>query len=437
LFPVILQNNLGGGEGVEGLYGSITGMHMQRMLAIMREHCGLDASSHLVDIGAGLGRPLIHALVTEGISGATGIELDFIKCMKADAFLKQTAKSLLKRGLTVDYIDLPVIECKPVEKVRSLDPATHAYSFWEGVPVDARVAFGRLFAKSKTLKSVTVVQRNMRFENPEEVMEHGYCFGPVSLVETLSVSMSGSNRHFTAYVFNKTVEVPAIVVPRRRRTHHMARADGAPAADVVVVGTPPLSADNAAKLSSATDSEIDAVSKKLDLAEIASPVASGRGGGRGGRPRMKRKQVEVEGEVAVNRTTRLRQSPITSPKEKAKKAPVALPATISTRASPRKQPQRQQQSSILAASLPSLRVGRHQEQQEQQKLVVNKLAKQQKIAITLPAAVATKHSPNKSINCEARGLVGGGGRSVGLLGAAELLEGSNYPRTRHAVGILS
>ena len=37
-------------------------------------------------------------------------------------------------------------------QIASLDPATHAYSFWEGVPMDAKYAFGCLFAASKTLQ---------------------------------------------------------------------------------------------------------------------------------------------------------------------------------------------------------------------------------------------------------------------------------------------
>ncbi|KAG7672736.1 hypothetical protein NADE_001449 [Nannochloris sp. 'desiccata'] len=388
-----IENNLGGGEGVEGLYGSITGMHMQRMLAIMREHCGLDASSHLVDIGAGLGRPLIHALVTEGIRGATGIELDFIKCMKADAFLRQTANTMLIRGLTQEAIDLPVITCKPVEKVHSLDPATHAYSFWEGVPVDARVAFGRLFAKSRTLRSVTVVQRNMQRENPEEVMEHGYCFGPVNLVETLSVSMSGSNRHFTAYVFNKTQ--PPAVVPRRRGARAALAATAA--AEEVLVATPPLSSDNA-KLcieTSNDDHGVDAVSKKLDLTVVASPVVAGGGGGMGSRNASKK-------------------GPGRLPRKK-NVGPASAP--MSTRPSPRKQQQRQQQRPLLAAltsTRGAVRVTRHSQQQQQ---------KHQKMS---PRSA----SP---MGHEARGLLGGG-----LVDGAGFLEGSVYPRTRRAVlGILS
>lgn len=37
-------------------------------------------------------------------------------------------------------------------QVPSLDPATHAYSFWEGVPTEAKCAFGELFAKSETMQ---------------------------------------------------------------------------------------------------------------------------------------------------------------------------------------------------------------------------------------------------------------------------------------------
>ncbi len=50
------QNKLGGGEGVEGLYGSIKKGGMDRVLECMGRKCGLDVHSTLVDIGAGLGR---------------------------------------------------------------------------------------------------------------------------------------------------------------------------------------------------------------------------------------------------------------------------------------------------------------------------------------------------------------------------------------------
>ena len=50
------QGRIGGGEGVEGLYGSISRTGMARVLAAMAAHCDLGRSSCLVDVGAGLGR---------------------------------------------------------------------------------------------------------------------------------------------------------------------------------------------------------------------------------------------------------------------------------------------------------------------------------------------------------------------------------------------
>lgn len=50
------QSKLGGGEGVEGIYGSITATGMQKIFDCMHHSCALNAKSALVDIGAGLGR---------------------------------------------------------------------------------------------------------------------------------------------------------------------------------------------------------------------------------------------------------------------------------------------------------------------------------------------------------------------------------------------
>lgn len=53
-----MQGRLGGGEGVEGLYGSITCTGMQRIVAALQTHCRLGSDSCMVDVGAGLGRCL-------------------------------------------------------------------------------------------------------------------------------------------------------------------------------------------------------------------------------------------------------------------------------------------------------------------------------------------------------------------------------------------
>lgn len=199
-----MQNNIGGGEGVEGLYGSIRGASMEKILQCMKEKCDLDGTSHLMDVGSGLCRPLVHAMVTAQVGQTTGVEIDRIKCMKAEAFCSQMKKHLYGKKYGVPCtMSMPEIRCSSIEDMKSLDPATHAYSFWEGVPVEARVRFGRLFSSSKTLKSVAVVQRSMRKDDPAEEMDALYGFGSLVLVGTFPVSMSGSGRNFMAYIFNK------------------------------------------------------------------------------------------------------------------------------------------------------------------------------------------------------------------------------------------
>lgn len=172
----------------------------------MKTHCGLDSSSHIIDIGSGLGRPLLHALITEGIADAGGIEVDPIKCMKAESFLRHTYDALLKKNIIPSHHppvkSLPGITCAPIENLKTLNPATHAYSFWEGIPIDARKAFGSLFARSTTLISVAVVQRRLNHTvDPAGYMEKSFDFCKLKLVDKFSVSMSGSNQQFTAFVF--------------------------------------------------------------------------------------------------------------------------------------------------------------------------------------------------------------------------------------------
>lgn len=62
-------------------------------------------------------RPLLHALVEPGIASAFGVEIDRIKCDKAAAFLRQTVAELARRSVTQQQLDVPAIECSPIEQV--------------------------------------------------------------------------------------------------------------------------------------------------------------------------------------------------------------------------------------------------------------------------------------------------------------------------------
>ena len=73
-------------------------------------------------------RPLLHALISPGIASGFGIEIDQIKCSKADAFLRQSAAALFSRGLAGKDLAVPEVQCSAIEKVRSFFVAGFAAS---------------------------------------------------------------------------------------------------------------------------------------------------------------------------------------------------------------------------------------------------------------------------------------------------------------------
>ncbi|KDD73832.1 hypothetical protein H632_c1801p1, partial [Helicosporidium sp. ATCC 50920] len=222
---------------------------MTRVLSSFSLHCGMDASSTLVDVGAGLGRPLLHAVLSHGLCGARGVEIDAIKVAKAKAFLSLTARQLVAKGVIakdrfLENASLPSVECAAIEDVASLTDCTHAYSFWEGVPPSGKEAFGRLVTASPKIRGLAVVQRAVRHGDPAEHMA-ALGFETLKLVETFPVSMSGSGQRFTAYVFVRGDERAAVaeaVLPAAQPAQ--ASTVGAPAspqASLDLVPTPPRS----------------------------------------------------------------------------------------------------------------------------------------------------------------------------------------------------
>lgn len=173
-----------------------------------------------MDVGSGLCRPLIHALATGRVAACRGVEIDRVKCQKAEAFIELTKKRMRAKGLEGLSCDFSVeVVNEPIEQIKSLDPVTHVYSFWEGVPAGARAGLGKLFRESRTTRAICVVQRAMRCE-PTSFMAEEYGFGPLHLVDTRKVTMSGSGRSFTAYVFSKE----ALGVKRKERDADPIRA---------------------------------------------------------------------------------------------------------------------------------------------------------------------------------------------------------------------
>ena len=136
----VVEKRIGGDSGLLGMSGSVSGPHLSRIF----HHMKLDASSHLLDVGAGLGRPMLHALVEHDCRQVSGIEFDGMKFVKAQTVIsrilpvEQQVRTCLYHR---DVLDLGSLD--------ELDPSiTHLFSFWEGITRDARAAIGKLVAKS-------------------------------------------------------------------------------------------------------------------------------------------------------------------------------------------------------------------------------------------------------------------------------------------------
>lgn len=172
-------------------------------------------------------RPLLHAMFNPGVKGSFGIELDSVKVRKAKTFMRGTLMEMANRGhrpkqqhqdpdlhcCMVEEVSVPPLLARSMHagscanhqqpggishsfwcllpaQFASLEPATHAYSFWEGIPLEGRKAFGRLFASTQSLQAIAVVQRAIRGREPAGLMRE-LGFGPLALVSNFAVSMSG------------------------------------------------------------------------------------------------------------------------------------------------------------------------------------------------------------------------------------------------------
>ncbi|KAH7619851.1 hypothetical protein NADE_008131 [Nannochloris sp. 'desiccata'] len=143
-----LQNQLGGGEGTVGIYGTITTTGVAATLVALRgiPTGHVDIPSCLTDIGSGLGRPLLLAI---DFDEAFGIEIDPAKCLKAKAFIPRCYKELTARNL-INYRREKIrpTVCADVQNILKLPFCTHVYSFWEGFNEENKRDVGKLLRRS-------------------------------------------------------------------------------------------------------------------------------------------------------------------------------------------------------------------------------------------------------------------------------------------------
>ena len=187
-----------------GVYGSIQGRHMQRVFAALHLHCGLGPTSHFVDAGAGLGKPLIHAALLERIPKVTGYEFDPIKCQKAAAFAKLVYRRVSPLDVNADGTATPIIHETSIASLQSLQGATHLYSFWEGWSPEDKKALSALVSQANpAVLGIAIVQRGIKTTG--DVAQTVFQFENFSLVDSFPVAQAGSGRHFVAFIFKRNL----------------------------------------------------------------------------------------------------------------------------------------------------------------------------------------------------------------------------------------
>lgn len=77
-----------------------------------------------------------------GLKQLFGVELDPVKCKKADTFLARVVAEMARHGYLPEGTKPPHVMCAAIEHVQNVQGVTHAYSFWEGIPREGREAFG-------------------------------------------------------------------------------------------------------------------------------------------------------------------------------------------------------------------------------------------------------------------------------------------------------
>lgn len=201
-----VERAIGGDSGIIGMSGSVVRLDLAKILCSM----GIDSSSHLLDVGSGLGRPMLHALHA-GAARASGIEFDIMKHRKCQTVISRILPVEDQIRTCCHHGDVLCLD-----SLATLDPTiTHIFSFWEGINIDAREAVGRLVTKSRQagsgISTVAFVQAHV--EHLESYMDELFFPRDLKLVDTFPVTMIGSASRFKAYIF----KFPPRAVPSRKR----------------------------------------------------------------------------------------------------------------------------------------------------------------------------------------------------------------------------
>ncbi len=93
-----MEHTVGGGEGVEGTYGTISPGGMDKIFQTLKR-CGLlHNDTVFCDVGCGLMRPALQLVAFHKIRKAWGFDFEKIKVNKAISYVQNVATYLRDKG---------------------------------------------------------------------------------------------------------------------------------------------------------------------------------------------------------------------------------------------------------------------------------------------------------------------------------------------------
>ena len=82
---------------------------------------------------SGCCRPLLHALLDPGVAECSGVELDKVKVVKAEAFFALATADLKRRRISLKLT--PTMHCSAIEQVGLAEPAAACVCMTVRMPV--------------------------------------------------------------------------------------------------------------------------------------------------------------------------------------------------------------------------------------------------------------------------------------------------------------
>lgn len=183
---------LGGGGDGGPIYGELTRKSMEKVVRAMAEQCGLGAQSRLLDIGAGLGKPNVHAALLP-VEISYGVEVSRVRwelCMHVMKLLLASTEEHLAAAAAKCHFD-----CSDITAAHTLDPFTHIYMFDVGFPPALMIHIATAFNASTTPGHLVC------FKNEHLILGYGF---DVELVTKFPTSMHGSSEGHHCYVYKRT-----------------------------------------------------------------------------------------------------------------------------------------------------------------------------------------------------------------------------------------